>query len=179
MTALELLEKRLVKLNEEKNNLILRICGLSDEILQEQAADEYSMLEQRIIQTEKEYADAQVNEKVVSMIRDHTHYYENMFKKEPDVITALEITNDIDLRSLIKQHRLRAPTTLADRRLLVILANTLKIKITIVDMESVVLDVVPNVDVTYMMHLRLYVNCISRWQDYTYTNPEIIPVVLL
>lgn len=162
------IEKRLNKLYAEKDALIVRIAGITDSVLQEQCREEYQELDEKIAKVE----DLYMREMFKLMASDHYNFYNSQFSKVDNLLDAIDKTNGTNLREIIKQKRLRTPINLNDRRLLALLANEIKKKIVIFDMENITLDEIGIFDET----LRLYVPIISRWDKYV---PQEIRVYLV
>lgn len=162
-------------LYETFNNLIARISGVSDYVLQEQLAEEYTMLLERIHEAENKY----VQEQIASIAAEHKDFYLHQYKEEPDITSALDLSNpDQKIREFIKSQKLRPPTLLSDRRTLCMLANHLNQRIAIKDLESYTIDEIGNS--TTDTHLTLYVTFFSRFDDYESCDiTSIKPAVLV
>lgn len=119
-------------LYEERNNLIIRIAGVSDEIIKLQLQEEYSILDQKINTYEEEYCILFIED----LTKDFIEYYESMYNKT-NLTNSIKHINDIDLD--LSKYRLREPN-LSDRRSLILLSNTLNKQIIIYDMEQNIID---------------------------------------
>lgn len=143
---------------EKKNELIIRIAGVTDEILMEQLREEYQMLDEKIQRAEQ----AAWNELFVAMCDDIREFYACQFKPESNIIQALEITNNVKLEDICQRSRIRAPKSMLDRRQLCILADALKKKIVVRDIEGYTLDTIG----VWPENLSLHINCFSSIDDF-------------
>lgn len=158
---LDTIDVKIKKKLEQKNDLIIRISSLSDEILLEQARAEFLELEIYIDSLEIEY----IHWYFVCLSKEYRRFYEEMFEPETDIIISMERNNKelFENMSLLKymiDNRLRIPTGIKDRRLLAMLSNTIGRQILILDMESIIFDDIGKIyDVD---PIKLYINCILR-----------------
>ena len=179
MPRLEQLENSIAALHEKLKQLIIRISALSDDVLLEQAADEYNLLEEQIRNREDEYR----HEQLVDMKLSHVEYYDRQFRPEQDLITALELTNKNnfepgDIHNIIKDKCLRPPNNIKDRRGLLLLCRELSASISIKDYEGHVVDTLIPPKIEIIQQLFIYVNIYSS-QSYESTPVEqLTPVVL-
>lgn len=171
---MDIFEKKLARLENKQSELITRIAGLTDEILLEQCQEEYNMNENEIKNLEKEIYKCKFDK----MIDDHIAFYTFQYKREKSIITALEKTNNIDIRSLIRNKRLREPKDLSNRRELCMLATELKKNIVITDMENINIDTIgPFSDENDT--LKLIVGIFSKWQNYETFDKSLLNLLIL
>ena len=168
---LDNLRLKIDKLIHERNSLLLRICGVSDELLSIQLRNDYKILEESINNNENKYLHVQFS----LMAQEHIDFYTKQFTIENNIIKAIELTNPLvyqtdELLCKVQKIKLRIPNKLSERRLFTILANSINKRIKILDMESKVLDEIGNYTAGNFannnLHVNLHVNLLSRWQDY-------------
>jgi hypothetical protein len=171
-------------LQEKYKNLIIRISGVTDDVLKEQLQEECVMLEERIqieaskiqatVDAIKQVEIQKFEEFLLTFVSDHKEFYRTQFIKEEDLVLALEITNNKrNLSNMFKQNRLRAPTKLSQRKELLYIANTLNWFITVCDMESLPVDTI-GVKKDDSINIKIYVDAFSRWDEYDHTTHQIV-----
>ncbi len=159
----EMLNRRLINLKNEHENLLIRIVGVSDELLRDQLQTDCMMLEDAISLLLTNIKDAEYNIMcgIIYAIKiDHISFYQQQFI-ESDPITCVEKTNNINIISEIKKRRMRIPTSLSQKRELCIIANEMNIKIILVDYEGFYLDYIGKG--TSM--IKLICNCFKRFKQ--------------
>ena len=171
------LKDKITSLTTQRNDLIIRISGLSDWYLQEQAQQEYQLLNDTIEELETTY----LHMVFLNIADKYRSFYREQFRVEPDVITAIELSNigifkPGDLHMFVKHQKLRVPGTLDGlfsdysdaRRLLLVLAKALDRKLCILDMASVIIDELGNCNDndTTKSTIVLYVSVLDKIQDY-------------
>lgn len=154
------------RLYEEQNNLLSRIAGVSDLVLKEQLMEEFQILESKIKHEEEEA----LNDLMLDVYAEHLNVYENKFVKEQDFTKCLFNTNN-SLENELKNHRVRLPKSLNDRRGLLTIANCLNKLVRVIDLEGVVLDKIGKINSKvngkkYNQFIDVYVNFFNRWGDY-------------
>jgi hypothetical protein len=176
LANLSQLKNKIDSLTTQRNDLIIRISGLSDWYLQDQAQQEYQLLNDTIEELETSY----VHMMFLDIADRYRSFYREQFRVESDVITAIELSNSCvfkpgELHLFVKRQKLRVPNTLDKlfdnysdaRRLLLVLATALDRKLCILDMASVVIDELGNGNSSSVHSpIILYVSILDKIQDY-------------
>jgi hypothetical protein len=125
---------KLAKLNEDHNNLLMRIVGVTDDVLREQLGEEYVIISDKlntqqalVTSTEAEY----IAMLTLEWWSEYIDFYQRQGKQD-SLLRCIEKTNHLENSSLVeelKMYRLREPTSLKHKRELCIVANTLNKKI--------------------------------------------------
>ena len=153
---------RINVLYDIQKNLVIRISGLSDYILKEQAYEEYNLLDLEIKQYETDYH----NKFIENIISNHKQYYYDQYKFTSDIVKALtrNITEYKTLTHIIQTRRIKLPKNIHDRRTFFYFANALNCLIDVKDLEEYSIMTIgdPN-----NKPKPLYINIFSRWDDYT------------
>jgi hypothetical protein len=96
----------------------------------------------------------------MSFAEEHTQFYKAQFTKS-DIVTCLEKTNSIEIKQLASKHRMRLPTSLAQKRELCLIADMLNKKIILLDYEGYYLDSIGR----GASDMYLYCLCFSRFDE--------------
>lgn len=156
----------LSQLKKEKIELIKRIAGVSDNVLKEQLREEYECLEKKIDKEEK----ISFEEKMKELEKKHMEDYLSQFLLSDNLLTSLEITNELpdkSLKRMIKKANIKKPTGPHDRRTICMMCNALGFQIDVCDLESNVMDTIgKKADVKY----KLYVNAFARLDKMEYDS---------
>lgn len=172
------LSEKLNKLKSEEIELLKRITGITQYVLKEQLADEYTDLSNNILITEQQLTqfNQMLLDKIFSeMYNDLFTYYSLQFKKNNNLITSIELTNNTSIQSNILANRLRIPKDITDRRTLIILLNFLNCSLVVKNLENITLDIIGNYSYP---KLNLYLFTISKDIN-EFTNDYGVPVHIL
>lgn len=132
----------LSEITEQHNNLICRISGISDPILQEQLSEEYVMIEEQLSTAQAKFNEAEkllVESLISDWYGDYLEFYRKQFI-ENNPIRCIEKTNHIEISALIERMRLRIPTSMKNKRELHLIAITLKKKIRLLSFDGTEID---------------------------------------
>lgn len=179
MTEIERVKNSIAKLTEEQNNLIIRICGLSDPLLEIQAREEYELLTVQLAELNEKYNQLTIEQDVKLMTKNindtlsemkqelQISYYNQYIKIDnintKTILAVLEQTNYSGLTDKIMMSKVRLPNSLADRRQFALIADILESQITIYDLEGKILDMIGKSK--YNKSLALYIYELSRYCD--------------
>ena len=97
--------------------------------------------------------------------KDLYDFYEKQFIRA-DMITCIEKTNNVDLRSIIKKMRIRAPVDLTQRKELCILLDAINKQLIVLDYEGVIIDTIGKEATT----IKIYCNCFTRFGELSYNT---------
>lgn len=144
---------------ETKNNLIIRISGLSDIILLEQAKEEYTLLEKKINSIEKEKYNNLIN----SIILDHEKYYRELYVESKDWLKCMAKINKfdkIDFISDLNKKRIKLTSNFNRYRILIML-NTINAKIYVLDLRGELIDEIGTGDKIYVLYINEFIDNIE------------------
>lgn len=150
-------KQELDNLTSEHTELILRISGLSDPILQEHLSEEYVILDEKLASAQAKYNEAKkllINSLISDWFGDYLDFYRKQFITS-NPIECLEKINHTNLTDDITKLRIRVPQSMKNKREMSILANTLKKRIVILDYDSTELDTIGS---NWLDSLTLYVD---------------------
>ena len=154
------LENELKKMQNEHDNIIMRIVGVSDETLKEQLGIDYVNLANKMNLTEAILNNARSEFLAAKLNQEHDSYYINMFN-DADPITCLEKTNEINIREILQKKKIREPKSIEQKRELCFIANDLNSKIILIDHESNFIDYIGKGE----RELKLYCRCFKKYGD--------------
>ena len=135
-------KQELERVNETHNNLICRISGITDIVLQEQLSEEYLMIEEQLSVAQAKFNEAErllIESLFSDWYGDYLEFYRNQFVNE-EPIKCIEKTNNVSILDLATKMRLRIPTSMKNRRELHLIATTLKKKIKILSCDGLEID---------------------------------------
>lgn len=159
---MDALTTKLEQKNIEKNKVIIRIASLTDQVLLEQANEEYDAIEEQIANIE---CDIKQMEHIAEM--------DNIMSKyviEPDLINALSITNNLpELKQLLDEKRALIPQDINDRRKLFQMCRAINCGLNILDLENDILDSINKMDAVERTMV-VYVNWFNRFNKYDRVN---------
>lgn len=155
---MEEVKNNIDKLQSEHDELMIRIAGLSDDVLKEQARENYQILCDKLA-TQNSLYSRYLMEKIA---REHKEQYHNKFTQINDFINAFTITNNLSTTILI-DNRLRAPRNIMDRRSMLIISQVLNCQIIIKDLESEIIDEIG--DESNTKKYTLYVWLFDRYDE--------------
>lgn len=124
-------EKKINKLNEEYKDLINRISGLTDDILKEQAREEYEMLEYSIINYKQEMS---ILKKVLDFKKEEGKYHKTSY-----ILKAIELNNGLPEDFLKKKmilNRCKIPTSINNHKEIIQMTNTINCTLIIKDIKN-------------------------------------------
>ncbi len=128
----------------KENELLIRISGVTQDVLKEQLSEEYYDLQQKNIMLESQLESIRniiYTNIILSSENDLYVYYELQFKKEYDIISALERTNNIDIKKLLIINRIKPIT---DRRSMINFLTFYKHKLIVKNLENFVIEQIGN-----------------------------------
>jgi hypothetical protein len=97
--------------------------------------------------------------------KDLYNFYEKQFIPA-DIITCIEKTNNVDLRSIIKKMRIRIPADLTQRKELCNLLDAINKQLIVLDYESVIIDTIGK----EAPPIKIYCNCFTRFGEISYNT---------
>jgi hypothetical protein len=165
-------QNKLAKLNDDLNNLMSRIAGVTDDVLKEQLSEDFINLDTQISMTKIMIEDT-TNQYTSLLFERHTAEHRSFYADQfvnTDIITCLEKTNNVEIRNSIKKLRLRPPATLKQKRELCLIANAFNVTIHLVDYEGLYLDYIGKGSNIWL----LYCNIFSRFGDILTDNVETV-----
>jgi hypothetical protein len=131
--------KLYIDVYNKHNDLLIRIVGVTDDILREQLQDEYLMYHKTISDTE-----LQVKEAYKKYIRHVSNEWLDelraMYLCGLEETNFMEVMKCINLEAECKRLRFRPITSFDQRRELVLLLNELDFSIKVIDLESIVIE---------------------------------------
>jgi hypothetical protein len=105
---------------------------------------------------------------------EHQLYYQDQFQPS-ELITSIEKTNNLALQNIIHKNKLRTPSSIEDRRLLLLIGQCIGRPIYILDIEGIILDTI-GIDKPGILPIVVYTNYVSRFNVYYY-NDQLISIV--
>ena len=126
-------------LQEKINALYIRMVCVTDDILREQLAVEYSVLvEEQELENERLLKEKRLTEKRA--------------KYSICSLQDLLIKSNIDVNEIYKTYRLRPLTTLSDRRTLVPFLQAFNAKLIVKDIDDNIIDTINNGEIEYTLY---------------------------
>ena len=138
------------------NDLLCRISGVTDTILQEQLSEEYIILDEQVSVVQAKFNEAEkllIDVLISDWYAEYLEFYRNQFTTD-ELITCIEKTNNIKLSDELKRLRIRIPKSIDSKRELYIIASSLNKKISILSYDGYEIDYIGTKDV----YLNLYVD---------------------
>lgn len=139
------------KLEQVSNELLIRIAGVTDEVLMEQLREEYQLREKHIHNIEDELDQLIID----YWWNQHIDYYNRTFISVDNVYQAFTGVNKIseDFKTTLNKARMKFPDNLGDRRKWLLLANLLKSYIVIAGYDGVIVDEIGTGDTRYIIYI--------------------------
>lgn len=132
---MEEVKNNINSLQVEHDELLIRIAGLSDNVLKEQAVENYQILCNKLATQNSLYSHYLMER----MSHDHKEQYYNKFTQINNFINAFTMVNNLST-TILEDNRLRAPKNIMDRRSMLIISQVLNCQIIIKDLESEIID---------------------------------------
>jgi hypothetical protein len=156
------------QLNENYNNILVRIVSVSDNVVREQLKEEHDMIHDMI-----QHADNELTQiRFKYMAYEHKKQYLCLITPTDFANSLYDIYNNVvDIGKMSKINRVRQPCSLNDRRKLIIFCRVLNAVILVKDIEGIVIDYIGDIKkmnisnnnpVVYVV----YVNFFSLFSDY-------------
>jgi len=157
----EELHHKYITYEKKINELLYKIICITDTVLKEQLEEEYIELENEFntikIQL-SQLKDLIYLEIFNNMVFDLYNFYQSQYNNAEDLFSAIEYNNNIKVKNYLVKNRFKNIyyNNNVERRYLINIAQYLKCKIIIKDMENNTLDILNNIDTSITLSIVLY-----------------------
>jgi hypothetical protein len=150
--------KHIAFLTSEFNRTIIRMVSVTDMVLKNQLRDEHNLIADQLDKETSECYNALFQDIVI----DHKKQYIDQIKEVSFMNSLIHSDSKKKVFVDFNNMRIRIPTSIQDRRLILIICSVLNYTIHIHDLEGYVVDSIGNGSID----LSAYINMFSRFDSY-------------